>query len=451
MKLIFTFFVFISSLAVTLTFAQTPVVRLKTVTGGLFHPIDLASMDANRHLIGQANGKVRLVENGILNPTPYLDISPLVQDTSYNGIFGLCVHPQFAVNGYLYVQYFRKTDKAAVVARYTRDSLNPNRANPASAQVVFVVPYPTFGHRSGRMAFGPDGYLYITTGDSAPGDRGSIGDPNGYAQNPRSPFGKLFRIDVDKGNPYAIPPGNPFTTPNDSIPDELYAVGLRNPWRWSFDRLTGDLWIADVGQDGWEEVNFTPAGATAPQNYGWRCYEGNVPYVTTGCSATTTYAMPLHTYAGYNNNSNQLASVTGGFVYRGERYPELQGWYIYGDWNAGTIWTLRRNTATGTYQNVQQAASVANLVSFGEGADGELYVLSFNSGTLYQITTDAIVSRQTGDWHTASTWDCACIPSASSRVVVAPGHKVTVGQPAPVRSVRVLGGLRFEGGGVLRY
>ncbi|WP_077921532.1 sorbosone dehydrogenase family protein [Spirosoma sp. 209] len=431
--------------------AQTPVIQLTPYATGLFHPVDLAAINASTFLVGQANGQVRLISNGTLNPTPYLDIGNLVQDLEYNGIFGLCLHPNYASNGYLYVQYFRKSDKAGVVARYTRHATDPNRADPASALIILTIPYPGEGHRSGRMAFGPDGYLYITTGDSERGDRGSIGDPNGYAQNLQSPFGKLLRIDVNSGSPYAIPPTNPYASPTDGVPDALYALGLRNPWRWSFDRLTGDLWIADVGQDGWDELNFMPAGASAPQNYGWRCYEGSHPYISTGCTNTASFVTPLLDYPAYNNNGNRTASITGGFVYRGSRYPSLYGWYVYGDWSQGTIWTLRRNAATGTYQNVTQAATVADLVSFGEGTDGELYVLSFQSGTIYQIGTDAIRSVQSGNWHDPATWDCGCVPTSSRDVIIASSHRVTVAQVAPLRSLVLQGALAFVAGGILTY
>lgn len=429
--------------------AQAPVLQLKLYATGLYHPVDIAAIDPTTLLIGQANGQIRFVKKGVVSPTPYLDISSLVQDTEYNGIFGICLHPNYAQNGYVYVQYFRKTDKAAVIARYTRSTTDSSQANPASVQIVFVVPYPDTGHRSGRLTFGPDGYLYITSGDSAPGDRGSIGDLNGYAQNLQSPFGKMFRIDVNTGSPYAIPPSNPFSSPTDGVADELYALGLRNPWRWSFDQLTGDLWLADVGQDGWEELNYVPSTASAPQNYGWRCFEGTHPYVTTGCNGT--YTMPLLDYPGYNNNGNQTASITGGFVYRGSRYPSLYGWYIYGDWSQGTIWTLRHNPADGTYQQQKQAATVADLVSFGEGTDGELFLLSFQAGTIYRIGTQAVVSVQNGSWHNPTTWDCNCIPTPNDHVIIDNGHLITVGQAASLKSIVALGKLQFTGSGSLTF
>ncbi|WP_229364548.1 PQQ-dependent sugar dehydrogenase [Fibrella aestuarina] len=429
---------------------QTPQLRPTPYVTGLYHPVDMAAIGPQQLLVAQTNGQVRLVQNGVIQSPVVLDIGPLLFDLDFNGIFGLCVHPQFAQNGYLYVQYFRKTDQAAVVARYTCTRTAPIQASLASAQLIFTVPYPAAGHRSGRITFGPDGYLYISTGDSGEGARGSQGDPSQLAQNRQSPFGKLFRIDVDAATPYAIPPDNPFASPTDGVPDELYALGLRNPWRWSFDKLTGDLWMADIGQDGWEELTVTPAAAPAPQNYGWPCYEGTHPYATSGCSLTTVFAQPLLDYAGYNNNGQQARSITGGFVYRGSTYPSLRGWYVYGDWSQGTLWTLRRPTNT-TYQNVTQTPTVDGLVSFGEGTDGQLYALSFWSGTVYALGVYTLGSAQTGNWQAPTTWTCQCVPDATAATVVAATHTVEVSQPTPAQSVQLRGTIRFSGNGALRF
>lgn len=438
-------------LAVHLTAtAQTPELRLTPYVTGLYHPIDMAAIGPQQLLVAQTNGQIRFVENGLIQSTAVLDIGPLLLDLDFNGIFGICAHPQFAQNGYLYIQYFRRTDQAAVIARYTCTRTGLIQATLASAQVIYTIPYPGPGHRSGCIAFGPDGYLYISTGDSGPGARGSVGDPGQLAQNRQSPFGKLLRINVDAAPPYTIPAGNPFASPSDGIPDELFALGLRNPWRWSFDKGTGDLWIADVGQDGWEELTVTPANVPAPQNYGWPCYEGTHPYTTSGCSLTTVFAQPLLDYAGYNNNGQQTRSITGGFVYRGNTYPSLRGWYVYGDWSQGTLWIVRRPTST-TYLNVAQTPTVDGLVSFGEGTDGQLYALSFWTGAVYALGVYTLATAQTGHWQTPATWTCQCIPTVTAATIIAANHTVNVSQPTPVQSVQLRGQIRLLAGGVLHF
>ncbi len=428
--------------------AQTPRLQLEQVVTGFFRPVDVAARSASEFLVAQTDGQIRLVKQDVIQTTPFLDLRAVVWDTGWDGIFGITLHPDYATNGYLYVHYARQNDHASVFARYTRSLTNPDLADPASAVIIFTVLYPNPGHRSGRIGFGPDGYLYITTGDSAAGVHGSLGDPDKLAQNLQAPYGKLFRIDVNHGDPYAIPPTNPFADPTDGVPDELYALGLRNPWRWSFDRQTGDFWLGDVGQDGWEELNFTAANLPVPQNYGWPCFEGTHAYQT-DCSATNTYHTPLLDYAGYTTGS--AASITGGFVYRGRAYPDLWGWYVYGDFSRGTYWTLKREP-TGTYRNVvQSVAGATRPVSFGEGTDGELYVLSFNDGTLYHLISPGVASVQTGDWLNPATWSCACVPTNEDAVTVSTGHTISIARPVAVKSLTVAGKLMFLSGGKVSY
>lgn len=367
--------------------AQVPRLRLTLIASGLNRPTDVAVISPTQQLVSQTDGKIRLIKNGVVQRTPFLDISAKIKDATWEGIMGITLPPNYATNGYIYVHYSR-TDFMSVFVRYTRKSNNPDQADPASEFIFLTIPYPNGGHRSGRLAFGPDGYLYITTGDSSSGARGPVSNVDKLAQqlsqNPQDWHGKLLRIDVNNGNPYAIPPTNPYTAPDDGIPDEFYASGLRNPWRWSFDRQTGDFWLGDVGQDGWEELNFSAANSVATQNYGWPCYEGSHRY-RTDCSTTATYHMPLLDYPGYTYTSGQSACITGGFVYRGNAYPALKGWYVYGDYATGNYWTLKRE-ANGTFQNIQQAMDITTSpVSFGEGADGELYVLSLADGKLYKL------------------------------------------------------------------
>ncbi|GAB4021549.1 PQQ-dependent sugar dehydrogenase [Spirosoma koreense] len=369
--------------------AQPPKIQLELVASGLTRPTDLAIIDANTFLVSQTDGKIRLVRSGAVQPTPFLDISAKIRDPTWEGIFGIALHPDFATNGYVYVHYSR-SDLTSVFARYTRKKDNPDEADSRSEMIFLTIPYPAGGHRSGRMGFGADGYLYITTGDSSSGARGPVSEADKVAQllaqNLQDLHGKLLRIDVNQGSPYAIPPSNPFADPNDGVRDEIYAWGLRNPWRWSFDRQTGDFWVGDIGQDGWEELNVTPATSPTPQNYGWPCFEGTHAYAS-NCPTNGPYHMPLLDYAGYDHNGGQSVSITGGFVYRGSAYPNLQGWYVYADYATGAFWTLKRE-ADGTFENIAQAVGVATSpVSFGEGPNGELYVLSLGDGKLYQVSS----------------------------------------------------------------
>ncbi|WP_128544598.1 PQQ-dependent sugar dehydrogenase [Larkinella soli] len=381
-------FLFIScSLFAGPAVSQVPKLQLQPVASGFQAPVDLAHGGTDRLYVAEAGGRIRILESsGTVLSTPFLQIpASQLRDTKFNGIFSMAFHPDFQGNGFLYV-YYARSDGYSVVSRFTRNAGNPNVADPASESVVMAIPFPDNGHRGGRLLFGPDGFLYIFLGDDGNGDRGKTGDPLGNAQNLKKPYGKILRIDVDVAPPYRIPATNPYQTPGDSIPDEIWAAGLRNPWRAGFDRQTGDLWLGDNGQDGYEEVNFVPASSgslPAGLNFGWRCYEGSHPYVATGCAPAANFTMPLLEYAGFSNNGGQSSSVVGGFVYRGSRFPGLQGWYVYGDYAQGKLWLLRREA--GSLQNTLQTPVLANPVGFGQGADGELYVLTFNEGTVYRL------------------------------------------------------------------
>jgi glucose/arabinose dehydrogenase len=428
--------------------AQTPQLKLTEITSGLFHPTNIASVGDGRLFVSQLDGKIQIVQNGSILAMPFLDISSKIRDNQWGGIFGFTFHPNYASNGYFYVHYVQKNAEISVYARYTRSTTDPNIADPNSEQIVLIVPYPANGHRSGHLAFGLDGYLYITTGDAAPGARGSVGDPDGNAQNLQNLFGKILRIDVNNGSPYSIPSTNPYQTFNDNIPDEIWARGLRNPWHWSFDKQTGDMWIGDNGQDDWEEVDFTANGSGGGLNYGWRCYEGSHVYVSTGCGLESEYVIPLHDYAGYNSNGVG-GSVLGGFVYRGSQYQSLQGWYVYGDYQTGKFWTLKRNF-NGTYQNILQNITLSNPVSFGEEPNGELYVATFYEGKLYRISPSVVESIVSGNWNNPNTWSCNCVPSATDEVIVRSGNIVTLNQNATVKYLQVKGNLLLNGNRVLR-
>lgn len=436
--------------------AQTPKLQLSLVASGLTRPSDVVVLSPTEFLVSQTDGKIQLVRNGVVQATPFLDISDKIRDPTWEGIFGIALHPDYVSNGYIYVHYSNSI-MTSVFARYTRKALNPDQADPASELVFLTIPYPNGGHRSGKIGFGPDGYFYLTTGDSSSGSRGPVSNTDSLAQklaqNLQDLHGKMLCIDVNNGNSYVIPATNPYANASDGTRPEIYALGLRNPWRWSFDRQNGDFWLGDIGQDGWEELNFTAANTPAPQNYGWPCFEGSHPYALS-CPPNGTYHTSLLDYPGYTNNGGQSVSITGGFVYRGSAYPSLKGWYVYGDYATGTYWTLKRN-ANGTYQTILQATLVvgSSPVSFAEGAGGELYVLSLADGKLYQLVAEVIVitSVQDGSWSSPATWNCNCLPTANDDVIISNGHTVSVSQPAQVKSVTMKGKLQFTNTGTVSF
>ncbi len=434
--------------------AQNPRLILSPIANGLTRPTGLAVLASNEFLVAQTNGTIRLIRNGVVLPVPFLNISSKISDPTWEGIFGLTLDPNYSVNGYVYVHYANQS-KASVFSRFARSATNPDQVDLTSERILLTIPYPNplGGHRSGHLGFGPDGYLYITTGDGSSGARGTVSaydqQMQKQSQDMRGLYGKILRIDVKNGNPYTIPPTNPFSNPADSIPDEIFAVGLRNPWQWSFDRQTGDLWLGDVGQDGWDELNYTPAGTIASRNYGWPCFEGNEPY--THCIRAILHHPPLLAYPAYNYNGGKSVSITGGFVYRGTAHPDLRGWYIYGDFAQRKFWTLRLS-ANGTFQNIlQNVSGSASPVAFGEGPDGELYVLSFSDGTLYRIGSQRIVSVQSGSWASPSPWNCSCLPAPNDAVMVSPGHTVRIDQPTSISNVSLNGVLLFGKEGRLIY
>jgi glucose/arabinose dehydrogenase len=323
----------------------------------------------------EQRGVVRAVRQGRLDPAPFLDITGLVRSTgNEQGLLGLAFHPAYARNGYFYVDY---TDAQGdtMVARY-RAAPGQATANPTTAATVLAFKQPFPNHNGGMLLFGPDGKLWIGTGDG-----GGAGDTQGNGQNRASLLGKMLRIDVDAASPYSIPPGNPFVGQTNARP-EIWALGLRNPWRYSFDRATGDLFIADVGQNSWEEVNMVPAGASPPLNFGWNLMEGAHCFPPTRQSCPQEgLTLPITEY----RTGADGCSVTGGYVYRGRRLPALVGRYVFGDYCKGTIWALERTGSGAWTRTAAMAGGGVNISSFGEDADGELYVTGHNTGTLYRV------------------------------------------------------------------
>ncbi|MGI0488478.1 PQQ-dependent sugar dehydrogenase [Pantanalinema rosaneae CENA516] len=353
-------------------------ISLTPIVSGVRSPtfITHAGDGSDRVFVVEQGGRIQILQNGSFLPTPFLDISSRVQTGGEQGLLSVAFSPNYATNGQFYVYYTNRSGNN-VVARYQISS-NGNVADPASEQIVITINHPTYtNHNGGQLAFGQDGYLYIGTGDGGGG-----GDPNNNAQNPNSLLGKILRIDVESPGTttYTIPTTNPFLTatdPNNLYRDEIWALGLRNPWRFSFDRVTGDLYIADVGQSAYEEVNFQPASSAGGENYGWRQMEGSQPYILTG--DPSNFVPPVTEY-----NRTQGVSITGGYVYRGSAESRLQGIYFYGDFGNGRIWALRRNAIGWESQLVLD--SPYSLSSFGEDEQGNLYVADYSRGGIYQIT-----------------------------------------------------------------
>jgi glucose/arabinose dehydrogenase len=344
------------------------------VVSGLSSPVDLTSVPdgSGRLFVVEQPGLVRIVENGALLPTPFLDVRDRVESGgNEQGLLGLAIHPDYASNGFFYVNYTaRQGGGDTVIARFAVSAGDPNLADPGSEKVLLGVDQPYRNHNGGGMAFGPDGYLYISLGDG-----GSANDPEGRAQSLDTLLGKLLRIDVDGGDPYAIPADNPFAGGGGE--PEIWLYGLRNPWRFSFDRLTGDLYIADVGQGQWEEIDFLAAGAPGGANYGWDFREGAHPFEGEP-PAGLELVDPIFEYQhGFG------CSVTGGYVYRGQALPEWRGIYVLADYCSGRVWGLLRG-ADGAWQSQELFQSGFSITSFGEDQDGEVYLMD-RSGTIYRL------------------------------------------------------------------
>jgi len=346
--------------------------RLERFAGELNQPLFVthAGDGSGRIFAIEKGGTIRTIPDGNL----FFDMTDKVlSDGSEQGLLGLAFHPRFKENGYFYVNY---TDREGndTVARYTATG-DRREGDTASEQIVLSQEDPAANHNGGMLAFGPDGYLYISFGDG-----GGAGDTYGNGQNNDTFLAKILRIDVNSGGdrPYSVPQDNPFVDEEGTRP-EIWAKGLRNAWRFSFDRETRDLYIADVGQNAWEWVAFQPAGDKVGRNYGWPITEGNHCYEAEQCDRTGLTA-PV---AEYSHSIGQ--SITGGYVYRGENSPALRGAYIFGDYVSGLLWTLYRNAA-GRWVMTQVLDTDRNISSFGEDEAGELYLTDLQEGAVYTIT-----------------------------------------------------------------
>ena len=341
------------------------------VADGLDRPVGLfnAGDGSGRLFVLEQAGTIRVIKDGEVLPTPFLNIVDEVgSGGSEQGLLGLAFHPSYTENGYFYVNYTDRNGNT-VIARFSVSD-DPDQADPASETQLLGLEQPFANHNGGMLAFGPDGYLYLGLGDG-----GSGGDPFGNAQSLDTLLGKILRIDVNAGEPYGIPPDNPFA--NGGGRPEIWAYGLRNPWRFSFDRLTDDLYIGDVGQSQWEEIDFLPAGSPGGDNFGWNYREGLHPYEGTP-PAGLNLIDPVAEY-----DHSQGCSVTGGYVYREQDLPDWNGVYLYGDYCSGLVWGLL-HLPDGSWQNARLFESDARITSFGQDETGEIYLVDHQGG-IYRL------------------------------------------------------------------
>lgn len=349
-------------------------VQLVEVATGFNRPLFAthAGDASGRLFIVEQGGLIHILQDGAVLETPFLDVAGLLSSDvfgggySERGLLGLAFHPDYETNGQFYI-YYTDRDGNSVLAAYSVSS-DPNVADPNSARIVLTQDQPYPNHNGGHLSFGPDGYLYVAFGDG-----GAAGDPENRAQDPSTWLGKLVRIDVNT-EPYAVPEDNPFVGSSDTLP-EIWALGLRNPWRFSFDAATGDLYVADVGQNAYEEVNFEPAGSGGGMNYGWKLFEATHLY--SGQPDPANFLMPFYEY------SHRFGiSVSGGYVYRGETLPDLQGVYFFGDFGSGNIWASYRDSSD-TWQTIEFLTNTGlSVSSFGQDEANELYVVDYSGRVL---------------------------------------------------------------------
>lgn len=356
-------------------FAQTPRLQLSLFASGFNSPIEMTHCGDERLFVVEQSGYIRIVVNGSTLSTPFLNIDPRVNSAgNEQGLLGLAFHPDYKQNGFFYVNY--TTGNGAGSTRLSRFSVlasDSNQADPNSELILLTFTQPFSNHNGGSIHFGPDGYLYVSVGDG-----GSAGDPQANGQNKNTYLGKMLRLDVDAAAPY-IPASNPFVG-QANVKEEIWAYGLRNAWKFSFDKIKGDLWSGDVGQNLYEEINYQPASSSGGENYGWRCYEGASIFNASGC-ASSGFTDPVYVYGRSGGN----CSVTGGYVYRGAQHQNLFGKFLFTDYCSGTIWATFPGTGGNWQTNALGTYLTNQYASFGEDNQGELYIAGRANGRIYTI------------------------------------------------------------------
>jgi glucose/arabinose dehydrogenase len=355
-----------------------PVLSLSPViSSGLNAPLQFvnAGDGSNRIFIVQQGGTIRAYDASFNFLSTFVTVSGVNSQGGERGLLSLAFHPEYASNGLFYV-YYVNTAGSLELARY-HVSADPNVVDPNSKVVMKTIPHPTnTNHNGGELHFGNDGFLYLSTGDG-----GGAGDQPNNAQNTSVLLGKILRFNVNNPNPpyYSIPAGNPYG-------NEIFALGLRNPFRWSFDSQTYDMWIGDVGQDNFEEVDYRAAASTTGSNFGWHCYEANNEFITTGCGPASNYVFPVYSYP----TQDPSAAVTGGVVYRGSVYSDLQGYYLSVDFFSGVFHKIIPNGAGG-WTTTTQTLAPTGIADFGETENGEVYVVSLTSNAVYHVQSSGPV------------------------------------------------------------
>ncbi|MFT4611106.1 MAG: glucose/arabinose dehydrogenase [Glaciecola sp.] len=370
----------------SLTFAQD--ISLESFVTGLSNPVNVKHAGDDRLFVAEMDGIIKVINaDGSVNATNFLNIDDRVTDAGgERGLLAMAFHPNYTTNGFFYVNYIDDTNQDTVISRFTRSSTGV--ADPNSEVILLNISQPFINHNGGDLHFGPDGYLYISLGDG-----GSVGDPANRAQNLSTLLGKILRIDVDvtpeqitAGTTYLIPADNPFVSTSSAL-DEIWSYGLRNTWKFSFDRTTGDLWIADVGENQVEEINKANASSTGGENYGWKCFEGNSTFQSSTACNMITHEAPI---AQYTHGSTGGCSVTGGYVYRGTIQTTLQGLYFFADFCSDDIGYVEETTPGNYDISFIEDESGLGFSAFGEDVNGELYVVSLFQGAIFKINEDIL-------------------------------------------------------------